>query len=149
MNSMKSMFRFALLALVGTVLVAYAVSHEIAGLAAAEPFDRFVDAMPVLKATLSLPPGIIVAVAGLMMLTISVYRLHVLWTQRRPTARRLIPVPAVNDRNPQRHPTSRHDAEEQEFDGEEYGPGASYDSPRDDRYRGNGRYDSRWAESYR
>ena len=147
---MTSIFRMIFLGLAGALLAAYAFFHEINAYPGAERLHRMIEDMPALKAALSLPPVILIAVAGLMMLAIAIYRLRNLWRFHRvANQRRLLPVPAVDDRPSRRLPPSHHDPVDQDFDDDEYGPGESYGAPHRDRYRGNGQADTRRAESYR
>ncbi len=148
---MTSIFRFSFLALAGALLATYAVFHEINAYPGAERLHRMIANMPTLNAVLAVPPGILVAVAGLMMLAIAIYRLHDLWKFHRvANQRRFVPAPALNDRPPRRLPPSHHDPVDQDCEGDEYGPDEAYGAPHHDRYRGNGQpADSRWAESYR
>jgi len=147
---MTSIFRFALLALAGALLAAYAVLHEINAYPGAERLHRMMEDMPTLSAVLSVQPGILVAIAGLMMLAIAIYRLRDLWKFHRvANQRRFVPAPALNDRPSRRLSPSQHDPVDQDYEGDEYGPDESYGAPHHDRYRRNGQADSRWAESYR
>jgi hypothetical protein len=142
---MNAMFRSVLLALLGASLTAYAV---LSGHAGAQFVHRLAESRPVLSAVLSIPPGVVIAVVGLVMLVVAIYRLRVLWKSPVRTPRHLFPTAPV-DRDNRRGPAPARGPVEDESDEEEYGPFGPYDSPQHDRHRGSGQFDSRRAESYR
>ena len=150
MTAMTSIFRIAFLAFAGAMLAAYAVLHEINGYPDAERFHRMIEDMPALQALLSVPPAILIAAVGLIMVAIAVHRLRGLWKFHRVAQeRRFVPAQALNNRPSRRLLPSHHDPVDEDFEGDEYGPGESYETAHHDRYRKNGQGDSRRAESYR
>jgi hypothetical protein len=145
---MTSMFRFVLSALVGALLTAFGLIHEIRGHPGAEFLRRKIESTAVLKGVVSIPAAIVVAIIGLVMMATAIYRVRILWKLHHfSNQRHLMAMPLVG-RAPRRIPAAQSEPVEDEFDGDEYGPIDSYDAPHPPGYRGNGQFDSRGAESY-
>jgi hypothetical protein len=145
MISMNSVFRLVYLALLGALLAAYALLHELNGHCGAG-FHHLVATSPTLKAMLFIPPAIVVGIAGLVMLAVPIYRLRILWHWYR-ISRQRHGVSGAN-RNNRRTPAAAHSPAEQEFDENEFGPMDSYDGPPPG-YRGHSQFDPQRAESHR